>query len=89
MTIIPYVKPGCLQSDTKYHFKSLQEAATWAFYQMENKPDDSDSCIFRFRIIDTEEDISFMFDKRRDEISRCIGWMNLCGFNPQNLTNKF
>lgn len=79
MTIIPYTRQIYLSS--VYCFKTLTEAANWAYQQMIDKPDDCSTHIFRFRIVDTGEDFDCSFSKKDGDILMELGWMNLVGFN--------
>lgn len=81
MTIIPYVKPGCLDSNTMRHFNTIRDAVEWAFDDMYTQPDNTDTIQKRFRIIDTEEDFTVSFSKKDGDIIAPIGWFGLCGMS--------
>ncbi len=78
MTIIPYVKPGCLDSNTLRHFNTVRDAIKWAFDDMDRQPDNTDTIQKRFRIIDTEEDFTVSLSKKDGEIVVPVGWFGLC-----------
>ena len=81
MTIIPYMNRRSLQSDPNLHFQSLGDAAMWAYDEMEIKPDDLDTIVFRFRIIDSEEDFTISLSRKDGFTVAAMGWMDLPGFN--------
>lgn len=63
-----------------YQFKTLNEAAVWAYQEMLDKPSNCSDIVFKFRIIDTEEDIFFSFGKKDGKILRQMGWMTIDGW---------
>ena len=80
MTIIPYIRSGCLDSNTLRHFNTIREAVEWAFDDMYTQPDNTDTIQKRFRIIDTEEDFTVSFSKKDGNIfSPPGGSLGLCG----------
>ncbi len=79
MTIIPYIRSGCL--DSTWRFNTIRDAAQWAFDDMYTQPYNTDTIQKRFRIIDTDEDFTVSFSKKDGEIIAPIGWFGLCGMN--------
>lgn len=80
MTIIPYIRSGCLDSNTLRHFNTMREALEWAFDDMYTQPDNTDTIQKRFRIIDTEEDFTVSFSKEDGNIfAPPGGYFRLCG----------
>lgn len=80
MTIIPYIRAGCLDSNTSRHFNTIRDAVKWVFDEF-TKPDSINTIQRRFRIIDTEEDFAVSFSKKDGDIIAPIGWFGLCGIN--------
>ena len=52
MTIIPYVEPGCLKSDSMYHYHTFREAIL-SVYDKTFCQEYKTKVTKRFRIIDT------------------------------------
>lgn len=78
MTIIPYVEPGCLKSDSVYHYHTFREAILSVYD--ETYPHEYNTKVTkRFRIIDTEEDFEVTYvagnvnDEFEPEIKFYIG----------------
>lgn len=60
MTIIPYVKPGYLQSNSMYHYHTFKEAIL-SVYDETYFHEYNTKVAKRFRIIDTEEDFEVIY----------------------------
>ena len=62
MLIIPYIKPGSLQSNSMYHFNTISDAISYAYDKAITKAEKfNEKVTIRFRILDSEEDFEVSY----------------------------
>lgn len=62
MLIIPYIKPGSLQSNSMQHFNTISDAISYAYDKTITKAEKfNEKVTTRFRILDSEEDFDVSY----------------------------